>query len=262
MADNITQEGIRALLSDALNSMLSLEILESTASTNDYVKQLSPKDNCMYRVIISDEQTSGKGRRGKVFYSPKGCGIYMSIKVTNHSSLTRPDQKLMAIAALAVCHAIEAKTYKQVRIKWPNDIYCSGEKVCGILCESQIEAHTGRAVANIAGIGINVYPSEELAQFNPSSGYLVEKEIMGLRNKIIASLITEFISLLKQGIDVIIEEYKQRSILIGHNILIEFDDSRTVKAYVQDINDNLQLVINYEDGKQEALDVANFSISF
>ncbi len=272
MTDTMTQEGIRALLPEELNSCLRIEILDSATSTNDYVKQLSSKDGYSYHVVIADEQTAGKGRRGKVFFSPKGCGVYLSIKIDEpdaeawfvqgdlsdrHVQYT---QSLTALAALAVCRSIEQNTNKEAKIKWPNDVYCEGKKVCGILCESQIEAYSGKVAAYIAGIGINVYESRELDKNAQNGGYLANNIEQGLRNKLAASLIQEFATLREWGIEEARDAYRHRSMLINQSIIIEYDDSRSVPAHVEDIDNNFQLIVRYQDGIQDTLEIANYSI--
>ena len=262
MADLITEAGIRALLSKELNSLVSIEILESTTSTNDYIKQAALEDECRYKVVIAEEQTGGKGRRGKSFISPKGCGIYLSIKFSTQDVSASYAQQLTALSAVAVCRAIEEHTANRADIKWPNDVYCIEKKVCGILCESQTEAYSGKLISAIAGIGIDVYKPEHDLSINQDITYLAETETEGLRNRLTASLIEQFIILHIQGIVSAREEYLQRSMLLGQDIAIHYDDSRTVPAHVEDINENLQLVVQYTDGKQETLDIGDFSISF
>ena len=262
MVDRITQEGIYALLPEPIKAGLCIEVLESTPSTNDYLKQKAPGRTCTYYVVIAEKQTRGKGRRGKNFLSPRGCGIYLSVRFQIQDTSRTYAQELTALSSVAACRAIETHTSKQAFIKWPNDVYCDGKKVCGILCESQVGAYTGNVATYITGIGINVYKSEELDQGAQNGGYLALNEEAGLRNRLAASLITEFVLLLEQGIDKAQEEYRKRSILIGQNILVEYDDLPSVPAHVQDINTRFQLVIRYQDGSLDTLDIGNFSIKF
>ncbi len=262
MGDRITQEGIRGLLPEAHKARLCIEVLESIVSTNDYLKQTEPVKECTYRVVIAEEQTGGKGRRGKQFLSPRECGIYLSIQFQIQDAGASYAQELTALSAIAACRAIETHTNKQPLIKWPNDVYCDGKKVCGILCESQIEAYSGKPSSFIAGIGIDVYKPGISQIAAESIGYLAEAEEQGLRNRLIASLIEQLIALQIEGTEGAREEYRKRSMLLGRDIVLQYDDSRCIQAYVEDINDQLQLLVKNTDGSHDVLDMGNFSISF
>lgn len=105
--------------------------------------------------IIAREQTAGRGRRERVWVSPMDAGLYFSIVLR-----PRLEQRLWPVltlmAALAVRDALLEACELQTDIKWPNDIFCGGRKLCGILAET-VEGETGRAV--ILGIGVNLNDS-------------------------------------------------------------------------------------------------------
>jgi BirA family biotin operon repressor/biotin-[acetyl-CoA-carboxylase] ligase len=102
--------------------------------------------------IIAREQTSGRGRQQRAWISPPDAGLYFSIILRPRLNISRwPLITLMA--ALAVADALRDACSLSVDIKWPNDIYADGRKVCGILAEI-IETPTGRAC--IVGIGVNL----------------------------------------------------------------------------------------------------------
>jgi len=101
-------------------------------------------------VVITDEQTAGKGRTGRVWSSPKGC-IALSVILYPETAYL---SSMIMIASLAVMHAIEHVAGLHPKIKWPNDILINGRKVCGILVESGVQG--GRSNYAIIGIGINV----------------------------------------------------------------------------------------------------------
>ena len=98
-------------------------------------------------VVLADEQTAGRGRQGRVWLSPPGCGVLLSVLLFPPESLRRP-VVLTALAAVAVCETIFQCARLQATIKWPNDVLVRGRKVCGILVEH------GRGT--IIGIGLNV----------------------------------------------------------------------------------------------------------
>ena len=104
-------------------------------------------------LVVADEQTGGRGRRGRAWESQKGVSIYMSLVLKpeiepNHASM------LTLIAAMAVAGGIEKTTGLECKIKWPNDIVVHGKKVCGILTEMSTQMDYINYI--VIGIGINV----------------------------------------------------------------------------------------------------------
>ena len=144
------------------SSLTSLSFVEkayhfqSINSTNTFAKSLvclPVKGIC---VITADRQTAGRGQRDNTFFSDTDGGLYASIvcpipDIQSHFMYNRA-------ISLAICHAIEGKVpLSLVRIKWPNDIYWSDRKICGILLESL--PHSARHI--VVGLGINVNISHE-----------------------------------------------------------------------------------------------------
>ncbi len=108
-------------------------------------------------VIITDEQTAGRGRLGRVWLSPRGS---IALSIILYPSLSHLPSLIM-LASLAVVHTIEAVTGLKSQTKWPNDVLVNGRKVCGILIESDVQ---GDAV-NYAIIGIGINANLKLADF-------------------------------------------------------------------------------------------------
>jgi BirA family biotin operon repressor/biotin-[acetyl-CoA-carboxylase] ligase len=104
-------------------------------------------------LVISDEQTEGRGRLGRTWHSPKGTGIWMSLILRPKLSLNRIPQ-LTLMTAVAIVKAIKVVTGIECQIKWPNDIFYNGKKLVGILTELQAEENQAKAV--IIGMGMNV----------------------------------------------------------------------------------------------------------
>lgn len=123
-------------------------------STNDKARQLAAEGCPDGTLVVAGRQEAGKGRRGRSWVSPDGCGIFMTL-------LLKPDicpdnaSMLTLVAALSVVRAIENQTKVPVGIKWPNDIVLNGKKICGILTEMCMDS--GRISHVVVGIGINVH---------------------------------------------------------------------------------------------------------
>lgn len=121
-------------------------------STNDYGKALVKEGKVHGTLITAEEQTAGKGRRGRSWQSPKGTAIYMSLCLEPEFPADRA-AGLTLVMAMAAAEAIEKMTGAEVQIKWPNDLVVNRKKVCGILTELCIEPDH---YAVIIGTGINV----------------------------------------------------------------------------------------------------------
>ena len=122
-------------------------LLDTVDSTNTFAKEkLLNKD---YLVVISEQQTAGRGRQGKEWYSPNAGNIYMTIKFRDKNPAP-----LSLIIGLLISEAIDSVSGQKINaeLKWPNDLLINKKKICGILIESEMNADE---VEFIVGIGIN-----------------------------------------------------------------------------------------------------------
>ena len=123
-------------------------------STNDLAARLAETGATEGTVVAADAQTSGRGRRGRMWASPAGAGVYVSV-VLRPSRQVAP---LLTIAAgVAVAEGIQAATGLETHVKWPNDVYVSERKLAGILAEAGSSSAAVDYV--IVGCGINVTPA-------------------------------------------------------------------------------------------------------
>ena len=124
-----------------------VQALSETDSTNTRLKEWAREGRIAAPyVLTADSQTAGRGRLGRQFVSPPGTGLYMSL----FFSLPPWDPGLTAIlAAVAACRAIEELTDARPKIKWVNDLFFRGKKICGILAERIDEGI-------ILGVGVNL----------------------------------------------------------------------------------------------------------
>jgi BirA family biotin operon repressor/biotin-[acetyl-CoA-carboxylase] ligase len=173
-----------------------LILLKTVDSTNTYalniikgVKKIPHLTDCNGAVVISETQTGGRGRLGRKWFSPQG-GIWMTI-------ILRPDLKIQDLSKMTLLSASAVaetliKNYKiNVNIKWPNDIYYNGKKLCGILAESEI---VNSNTYLLIGIGINVN-NDFFNDKDENLNAVSLKEITGKqinRNFLIAEILNEF----------------------------------------------------------------------
>lgn len=168
--DVLSEFGVRAYLSDRENT--EVHFFKTIDSTNNEAKRAVASGLNCDAIFIADRQTAGRGRRGRDFYSPEKSGLYFTAVLHPDASLS-DSVGITAAAAVVVTALISEITKKHPLIKWVNDIFIDGRKVCGILTEAISDFETNRVQAVIIGIGINLTTSDfpkELADIAGSVG--------------------------------------------------------------------------------------------
>jgi len=222
--------------------------LQSIPSTNTYAKE-NAFDLPMPSLIIADEQTAGRGRQGKKFFSPKDSGLYMTLvfPAPHNCELLTP------AAAIAVCKALE-KLGAKPEIKWVNDIFIDGLKVCGILTECfNCKENTYIAL----GVGINLTTSnfpDELFYIAGSVNTDCSKTVLAEE---ITNSILEYVY--NQDNTDILCEYEKRLFIIGKKISYQ-KNNKVFSAEVKGINKNCNLIVIKDDGQKEILSSGEISI--
>jgi len=188
-------------------------------------------------LLMAHAQSAGRGRLGRAFVSPRGTGLYMSLLVRPKPNT--PPGKITLLAAVSVCKALEEFTSLQPKIKWVNDIFIRGHKVCGILAE-------GIGDQAVVGIGVNIK--------TPPGGFPKEAGIAGAldmkvsREKLCARIAFHFLSGMEQIDDpAILREYRLRMPLIGREISFS-ENGQEKNAHVTGVDEDGALLIETEEG--------------
>ncbi len=198
-------------------------------------------------LIIADGQTDGRGRQGKNFYSPHGTGLYFTLLIKTEAV----PGNITPAAAVAVCRAIENLTEKKPSIKWVNDIFVNGRKVCGILTENFIR--NGQRYISI-GIGINLTTTDFPDGLNAGNIGEVSKDAL---SKEIAEYILNYLEFpCKFDIH---GEYDKRLFLKGKRIEFTRNGEKQT-AVVIGTDENCRLIIINSDGETEKLSSGEISI--
>ena len=213
-------------------------------------------------VVISEEQTGGKGRMGRSFYSPSNTGIYMSIILKPDLKIT--DSVLITTASsVAICKAIEKTTNIKPGIKWINDIILNNKKVCGILTEAATDFETGNIQYAIVGIGINFSTNkddfpEEIKDI--ATSLFSDKKHMITRNNLCAEIINEILFLVKKlkNYD-FIKDYKKRSVILNKKITFTQNGVTSIGTAL-DINSDGSLLVKKVTGEIITLNTGEISI--
>ncbi|MGB8454340.1 MAG: biotin--[acetyl-CoA-carboxylase] ligase [Anaerocolumna sp.] len=260
--DILSRESITPYLAEYLND-LSLEVHKSVTSTNTLLKEMASEGAPEGTILIAEEQTGGRGRLGRNFYSPAQTGIYMSILL--RPKLTVEDALYITTsAATAVAKAIEEVTGCDAKIKWVNDIYCYGKKVCGILTEAGVDFEGGGLEYCIVGIGINVTrPREDFpAELKDIAAGIFDTRMYSsdLRSKLVGVILNIFWNYYNEFSNkIFIEEYRMRSLIIGKEINVLTGD-KMQKAFALDIDENARLIVKLPDGEIKALSSGEVSV--
>ena len=241
---NFSAAGISALLGEEAKRF-DITIEETVTSTNTVLKTMAEQGEKEGKILIAREQTAGKGRLGRSFYSPKNSGLYISILLRPRFN-ARDALYITTSAAAAVSEAIDLVAGVKTEIKWVNDIYYKGKKLCGILTEASIDFESGGLHYAVLGIGINVtemtFP-DELSDIAVSLG--ADKALFA---KLSAEIIKRFFGYYDNiGELRFLSEYRRRSFLIGKRIT--FTDNEGEKtAEVLDVDEKVRLVVREDNG--------------
>lgn len=216
---------------------------ETCASTNDEARRLAKAGSPAWRVILAENQTTGRGRRGQVWHCPPGTGIAMSV-------ILRPDfsrnlwARLALATGLAVAEALDHFGLS-AEVKWPNDVWVDRKKICGILVEAEDDFV-------IIGIGLNVnvsvFPSEMV---DPATSLFLEiGELVG-REEVLLMLLRRLESRVAQvanDFSAILAALRPRCALTGKRIELELPLGN-LSGTMRGIGENGELLLEMESGE-------------
>lgn len=259
--DILSPQGIRKYLkSDYLN--MDITVLSTIKSTNLYVREKAISGQSEGYTVFANEQTEGRGRYGRSFFSPYGTGIYMSVLLRPDNYSTQQAVRITTMAAVAMCEAIEAVSGEIAQIKWVNDIYVNDKKVCGILTEGSFDLESGIMEYAVLGVGVNVYYPEGgfPKELNQTVGAIFNSTNNDMKNKLAADFINRFMKYYTSGEQkAYIQKYRRRCFVIGKQITV-ISKGQTRKALAIDVDDECGLLVRYEDGKEECLSSGEIGI--
>lgn len=235
---------------------------QETDSTNTQAKALAEKGAPHGTIVAADCQLAGKGRRGRVWESPSGRDIYVTLLLRPQIAPVKAPM-LTLVMAMAVAEAVREYTGLEAGIKWPNDIVVSGKKVCGILTEMSVEADYISYV--VIGTGINVnQPSfpEELAE-RASSLYL-ETGRQWKRAPLLALVLEKFeqyyaLFSASEDLSGIQEAYNRILVNAGREVRI-MEPEGEYTAFARGINEKGELLVQKDGGQEEAVYAGEVSV--
>lgn len=237
-----------AKISSQLKYPKEILILDEVDSTNTFLKHLAKTIDVKELVVVANQQTGGRGRIGRTYVSNPTSGIYFSLLYRPKIAIEYA-KKLTCLAGVAVVRAIQKLTGLEAKIKWVNDVYIHGKKVCGILTEASTSIEENAFEYAIIGIGVNCYQQEFSKEVAAIATTLEdEAKCIVSRNDLIAEIINQIdIELSQIESSHFMKEYKAYSFVIGKEVeLQKMKESHFVK--VIDITKDGELVVE-EEGK-------------
>ena len=237
-----------------MSSLLyKVHAVESVKSTNTALKALAKDGAPEGYVLVSASQTNGRGRLNRVFFSPKGTGLYVSI-------LLRPSCLLAPYALTCMTAAALAETVEDYHvscgIKWVNDIYVNEKKAAGILTESHLN-QDGSFDYAVVGVGVNLFEPEDGFPANlheKATAVFSGAPDEEFRKQFLKRFLTRFKRYYDQLPQIaFFESYRDRMIGSGQRVLVSEPDGIRYGTAVG-IDRTFRLLVRFEDGSENALD--------
>lgn len=279
----LSHAGIVAGLTDA-HAGICVRLYDSIDSTNTEARRLisgATPDGLSYggsdgvrpsplpvTLLAARAQTAGRGRLGRSFYSPPDSGLYMTLLYP----LTQPLSQAVAVtagAAVATLQAIRAVTGLVPGIKWVNDLYMDGKKICGILTEAVTPAGSEQSAYMLVGIGINLTTAAFPEGLRAPAGSLTDSlspsaALPALDAGLLCGQIAHRLLALLETDGLHSPEtlaaYRAHSILLGKPVLCT-RGGQTFPALAMDITSTFGLTVRRADGCVEVLDSGEVSVS-
>ncbi len=256
LSENCSILSPRSIAENITDSRIRVKYEECVTSTNTIVRERAESGEKEGLLLVAAEQTQGKGRLGRKFLSQKGTGVYFSL-------LLRPDMSpsdsllITTCAAVAVSKAISEITGKETLIKWVNDIYMNDRKVCGILTQASFDSEGNKLSYAVLGIGINIHFDKETLpdEIKDIAGSIFDTQNIPYDavNRIVARTVDifmkEYDEITKKSF---LDYYRQHSYLDGKEITVIKSDGN-YSATAIGINEDLSLIVRYDNGGEEAL---------
>ena len=250
--EGISAESICGILK---SKEIKVCVLDSVDSTNNEARRMAERGDEAPALIIANSQSAGRGRMGRSFYSPSRTGLYMSLLLGARADIA-DNVRLTTAAAVAVCRSIDEICGKASGIKWVNDVYLDGRKICGILCESFSVSAGGRFA--VVGIGLNLHTESFPKELADKAASLFPE---GDGRAVFAASITDKLYGFYREPDAenIMEYYRGRSLVLGKKIIFT-ENGKAVEGFAEDVDDFGGLGVRLRDGSLRRLSGGEISL--
>lgn len=251
-ADLLHADAITALLTPEAAKELRIEVYDRLPGTNAALRARADATVPEGLVLIAQAQSAGRGRSGRSFFSPPG-GLYLSLLLRPELA-ARQAVFLTVMAAVAAARACEAVCGGTIQIKWVNDLWKDGKKVCGILTEASMDVESGLLEYAIVGLGFNLLPPPDgwPAELQGIAGSLLDgTPPSGARTRLAAAFLNEFWSLYRQDRRRdYLPDYRARQVLPGHLVEVRPGRGTPYRATAVALDEECRLLVRPEGSQR------------
>ena len=241
-----------------------LHIENCLPSTNTELKRLAELGAPQGTVLIAREQTAGRGRMGRSYFSQKDTGLYFSCLLRPNCAPTDLMHLTCAVGA-ALCKAVEKTAGVSPRIKWINDLVLSNKKLGGILTELSIDPVTGLVSYAVVGIGINCRHRPE--DFPPELRHMAASLAMAAQQDVAvcamaAAMVDALVRMDAQLLtakEAVLDAYRADCITLGRDVVVVRGDTKQY-GRATDIDAEGALVVRFSDGTVRAVSSGEVSV--
>jgi BirA family biotin operon repressor/biotin-[acetyl-CoA-carboxylase] ligase len=236
---------------------------ESIDSTNALARELALKGSPEGTLVLTEEQTAGRGRRGRIWASPAASNLLVSILLRPSID---PEQVfvLTMVLALASVHALRRLTGLPVLIKWPNDLYVRGKKLAGILTEFGMEDKILDYVVLGMGLNVNWHPPHEQGIRPSATSLLAETGKRYPRNELLLQILKGLeisYERVQQGkIEGFYGQWNELSLILGQRVTIE-SETGAIEGKAVRIDEKGALILEEPDGSKRRILCGDVSLS-
>lgn len=273
--ESSTKKGYRLVKSPDLVSALEIEdklttkiigcnyqYQESTESTNILARNLAQKGAREGTLVIAEEQTSGRGRIQRGWFSPYTKGLWMSL-ILRPPFLPMEAAKSTLMTAVAITKAFHELGLTDARIKWPNDILVNGKKIVGILTEMQATMEEIHFIIIGMGINVNIAKDEFPEELQDIATSFTMENLNIPRSQILATvtkhLEEQYMNVCENGFNKVLEEWRKLSMMLGKEVQVnEINNSYT--GFADDIDMDGNLLVTLHDGTVRRVVAGDISV--
>lgn len=246
--DNLKKE-------EVLGRVNSLDIQFVTISTNQCLIEKIAQGASSGCVCMAEQQTSGRGRRGRIWASPFGGNIYLSLLWRFESGVGELTGLSLAIA-VAIVRTLYKYGVNDAKVKWPNDILWHDRKLCGILLEMRGEA-MGPCIV-VIGVGLNICMPHEASEMIDQPWVDLQSILGGqvARNALAANLISDLvlavITFQQQGLIAFLPEWRSMDHICGHPVQVNLAD-QTFSGIAMGVDETGALLVEHNGNQKRYL---------
>jgi BirA family biotin operon repressor/biotin-[acetyl-CoA-carboxylase] ligase len=229
--------------------------IETVDSTNRLVKELASAGGAEGTVVLAEEQTAGRGRRGRFWLSPGRANLTFSI-LLRPAILTDRVFSLTMILALACIEAVQKRTGLSCMIKWPNDVYAGGKKLAGILTEFAARDRKVEWVVLGLGLNVNWHPDKGRTLSSPATSIRAETGKRVSRRELLVETLLRFEGYYKDvlsgRLEKVYERWNDFSLVLGKQVVVESDGMK-ITGKALGIDQDGALIIQDPEGKEQRI---------